>query len=1100
MRHIKILLKTRVLVGLLALASPYVAFGAEFTTLNPPAPAPANPLAGLTFAKILNHQTASGSDIILQAAALPANPDLGVYALTRVGTAANGALAAAGLAIKNPVQINNNAAPANPGGDAYVSPLFGQVPAKALVFGDYVAATVRRGALDNLILVPMVNPQAVISTAYNPALVAAGGDVNPGGPGAGNPPTIAFSRLLDAAGNNSSKIAALAASKDAVFAAVGAGAAEFTAAGNNRGIAKVALTNNVLVQAPFNGANPANIEAAPLSLAAKNDAAAPNIIGAVFNNGGAGAIVGSLQNVPRAGGGNNLPGVVLHYDDTLGRLFVGLKGLRKNAFGNPGGLVGVLVGQPDAANPTRINLRSIFHAPTRDLLDGAVAADQNRHDRVLGIYHDAARGAVGANFGDNRVAQAQNAFVSIHQLKTMHTSTGRSYLIVASEIGGLAVGVANTQRSSGLYFVPIMGKKNSAGATASATQIGKVANADGTAILGGSAAGVAGVPGTSVQELPAAASLAALPLAGLNCITNTVEILDNAQSRVRTVQLLAAQGANGTAYISDLQVLGDSVLVSVTGATADNAKFRGVYQSTAIFNAAGDIVSWTPLQHVSGVTEDASAVSIDRVTGTIMSLNGLGNTFHLSDWITNRAATTELSKLIAKHFPVSQGGVRAVHTFDGSTPTFRGGLIDNTVVAAIPLKALQQEQRCALLVVLGYDKVMVVQTAYNNRVADHYRDTALGGLPTFAGAGNNIQNVFVFDNQGLKDIAPLTCAEVLKIVRNGNDSTEGNIYIGGYNGVCRLEPAGVPATGAGWELRNAVAPNQRGLFNFGVEVVTAGLTFKKLANPALKDVRRIVSTIGTVGGGAPDPAGSRVVAVLGDGYMVARGDQLGFGGVAKVPMADSGPIFDGVLVKNIAAPIPVPPAPGVAVAAVAASESRLILATEKGLVVRDLAAVNPEQTVPLAGGDLPIQLAYMPRSRGGVTGGGTAALNGAGMLYVLAGTQADGDIRVHRYAVIFDGANPVLVPIGDVKPMDVTTFRRYFATDGLQFLFGNDMALDTAEMLNQMLRSSPPGAAPHPLIYAIKGAGLGAFTNSAVRESVTGAWMVPGSFGLVAND
>jgi hypothetical protein len=1091
MRHIKILLKTRVLVVLLALASPTAGFGAELTTVAP------SPLAGLSFSKILNHQTASGSDIILQAAALPANPDLGVYALTRVGTAANGALAAVGLAIKNPVQINNNAPPANPGGDAYVSPLFGRFPAKALVFGDYVAATVRTRTLDNLILVPTVNPQAVISTAYNPALVGAGGNVNPGGPGAGNPPTITFTPLHDAAGNNSSKIAALAASKDAVFAAVGEGAAEFTAGGDNRGIAKVALTNNVLVQAPFNGANAA-VQAAQLSLAAQNDAAVGNIVGAVFNNVGVGAIAGNFATVNL---GRNLPGVVMHYDDTLNRLFVGLKGLAKNVVRNPGGLVGVLVGEPDAVNPTHINLRSIFHAPTRDLLDGVGGADQNRHDRVLGIYHDAARGAVAVAAGDNRVAQGQNAFVSIHQLKTMHTSTGRSYLIVASEIGAFSQAVANTQRSSGLYFVPIMGKKNSAGQTASATQIGKVANADGTAILGGGA-GVPAVRDISVEELGAAQSLLELPLAGLNCITNTVEILDNAESRVRTVQLLAARGDNDIAYISDLQVLGDSVLVSVAGANANNAKFRGVYQSTAIFNAAGDIVSWTPLQRVSGVTENAKAVSMDNVTGAVMSLNGLGNTFHLADWITNRAATTELQQLIAKHFPVSQGGVRAVHSFDGSTPTFRGGLIDNTVVNAIRLKALQQDQRCSLLVVLGYDKVMVVQTAFNNRTADHFRDTNAGGLPTFQGAGNNIQNVFVFDKTNSPDlgkIAPLTCAEVLKIVRDGATSTEGNIYIGGYNGVCRLEPAGVPLDGYGWTLRTA--GGQRGLLNFGAEVFAPAppanaLTFKKLANPALKDVRRIVSTIGTVGGAPAD--GSRVVAVLGDGYMVAQGDQFDFVPVVKVPMPDSGQIFDGVLVKNIAAPIPVPPAVGGFGAHAPADQSRLILATEKGLVVHPLNG-GADQTVPLAGGDLPIQLAYMPRSRGGVTGGGAAALNGGGMLYVLAGTQAGGDIRVHRYAVNFGAPNAVLVPIGDVKPMDVTTFRRYFATDGLQFLFGNDMALDTPEMLNQMLLSSA-GAAPYSLSYAMKGAGLGAFTNAAVRESVTGAWMVPGSFGLVAND
>lgn len=1092
MRHIKIFLKTRVLVVLLALASPYAAVGAE---LNMGAqPAPAN---GVRFSKILNHQTANGSDIILQANQ-PANP--GVYGLTRLATNVTGALAPQGLAVQNSLQVNNTAPTAAAGGPAFVSPLYDNCPQVATMVGDYVAV-VPSADVANLFLVPTTSPASLVTTAHG-ALTAGTAVL---------PPTIAFNPARDAAGNPTGQVAALAAAgATSLFAAVGANGSAFTDPADDRGIAKFTVKNNVLEQAKLNPATPADANATPLSLGAvRADGGAPADVGAVLA-----ADNLANPNVIQAGafGAPGGIGAVVHYDKDLDRVFVGLKGLRKDAAARAGGLVGVLVGQPNGAAGA-LDLRSIFHAPTRGLLD-AGGAEENRHDRVLGIFKSAAGGA--AVVRDKRLAPGDNSFVSIHQLKTMHTSTGRSYLIVASEVGGLTAANAiagpgaNPRLSSGLYFVPIMGNKafDVPKTPAAFDQIGKVANAGGTAILSGGA-GVAAVPGVSVQELAAAGSLAALPLAGLNCITNTVEILDDARSRVRTVPLFAASRGVQSTYISDLQVLGDSVLVSVAStAPAGRTNFKGVYQSTAIFDADGKIVSWTPLQRMSGVADSTRAVAIDNVTGAVMSLNQDGNTFHLADWVQNRPATIELQGLIAKHFPASQGGVRAIHTFDGSTPTFRGGLLPAAQVRQ------QQQNLCSLLVVLGYDKVMVVQTAFNNRIARHYRDTAawtvapahnvgtFGGVAAFGGVvnANDIQNVFVFDNQGLKDIAPLTCAEVLKVVRNGANSTEGNIYIGGYNGVCRLEPAvgAIPLTGAGWELRNAAGAV--GLRNFGDEVVTAGLTFKKLANPALKDVRRIVSTIGTAAA-ALDLAGSRVVAVLGDGYMVARGDQLGFpAAVAKVAVADSGPIFDGVLVKNIAAPIPpAPPALYVPAPHAAADQSRLILATEKGLVVRDLAGANPDQTVPLAGGDLPIQLAYMPRSRGGVTGGGAAALNGAGMLYVLAGSQAGGDIRVHRYAVIFDGANPVLLLIGDVKPMDVHTFRRYFATDGLQFLFGNDMALDTPEMLNQMLLSSA-GAAPYSLTYAMKGAGLGAFTNAAVRESVTGAWMVPGSFGLVAND
>jgi len=105
---------------------------------------------------------------------------------------------------------------------------------------------------------------------------------------------------------------------------------------------------------------------------------------------------------------------------------------------------------------------------------------------------------------------------------------------------------------------------------------------------------------------------------------------------------------------------------------------------------------------------------------------------------------------------------------------------------------------------------------------------------------------------------------------------------------------------------------------------------------------------------------------------------------------------------------------------------------------------------------------------------------------------------VHCYALQFAGANAVL-QAGNVTPFDVQTFRRYFATDGMQFLFGHDAALDSSEVLNQMLFASR-GSAPYPLTYALGNVGLDTFTGAAVREPVTGTWLVPGSFGVVAND
>lgn len=1097
----------------------------------------AGPVGPLTFGKILNNQTATGSDIFLQSTS--AAPD--IFSITRILRTFNAAgraqLSPIGFAPRNPLTVNGTAVPANAaGGPAYVNPLYNQRPAAATVAGDYVAA-VPQASLRPF-FIPIADQKNIITTGYaNPAGITAGTALAA--------PTIAFDPLTDAAGQATAQIRAITAGNgNEIFAAVSSnGVADFTAdAAINRGIARVKLNNNTLQQAlthvqasavgfpaaPALRAGVNGVQATPLDLRAVNAAAAaaapglpaalgalgavaagPDYVGAAFSSAVPGPAV--LASATLANGGVMNPlggtGVVLHYDKELDRLFVGLKGLRKlNPVGREGGLVSVLVGTPaqqvDAGGVPvvgsafdRIVLRSIFHKPVAAVLENTGAAnEENLADRILALYHNPAGGNVHAALVANQVHQTADVFVSVHQLKTMHTSTGRSYLIVASEVGE-RLGIGGARRSNtGLYFVPIMGKRGFLNTgvrmnfDAPADVVGKVCSANHDAIVTIDPAGVVAAAAGAFGTYDAATARAALPLAGTNCISNTIEILHDGASRVRSIPLEARN-------ITDLQVVGDSVFVSVSNGNDGQPQFFGVYQTTALFNAAGNIVGWTPLQRVSG-TDKASALAVDSVNGTVMYLNDGGNTFNLAEWNQNQVATQELLALINQHFPASQGGVRAIHTFDAKTPTFREGLL--SAAGALALNR-QLDQQCALLVVLGYDKVMVVQTAFNNRVAQHFRDAAapIPGRATFAGAGNDIQNVFVFNsttNPDLKKIAPLTCAEVLKVVRNAN-STEGNLYIGGFGGVCRLEPAAIPATGAGWEINNGAGAGT-GLRNFVAE--TAGMTFKKLANAALKDVRKIISTLGAPGA-VNNQDGTHVVALLGNGYVAAQGNDLVLA-AARTPLPLNTKLaFDAVLVKGgldgtVAAPG----------AATNANLSRLILATEQGLVVQEMAAAD-NHLVRLKNDDMPIQLAYEPRDRGGATGGNAFGgyNSGAGILYVLAGSQANGETRIYRFAVQFAPAgNPdqVLQQIGTEKPLSLPTFRRYFGTDGLQFLFGHDMALDTGEMLNQVMLSNP-ASSPLPLTGVLGNVALGSFMAGApVREAVSGAWMVPGSFGLKVND
>jgi hypothetical protein len=819
-------------------------------------------------------------------------------------------------------------------------------------------------------------------------------------------------------------------------------------------------------------------------------------------------------------------GVVMHFSQELNRLFVGFRGLKKDAKAAPGGLVGILVGEPDPVSLSGFKFSSLVHAPSKALFGGD--ADCNSADKLFAIYHGAALGTVDADLATIQLKKTDDPVITIQHLKTMRTSTGRDYLIVA---GSIANGSSGGNRElAGIYAIPLMGQKsfiNAARAanvvsTAAPWQIGKMAAYAGDAILSGGGL-MAADPASNAAVLNVADSTGEFQATSNNYLF---------VARFKGLQGLG-MGALGAPFdvdvtkisnisdIEDLQVVGDSVIVSFARSSNPRLdQLYGVYQSTAVFDETGSVAQWSPLQRVGGAVEPTVAGRMDTASGNLMYVgNGVAggsNIFNISDWTSNKATTQEFSNLVNKHFPAATGGVRGMYTFDKFTPSF------NQATA----------RKMALTIVIGYDKVMIAQTLKSNAPAIHFYDQVpvAGAVPSFAG-GIAEQNVFVFDSPDLKAIAPLTCAEVLNIKEHagpvvpamppapayGGPQANGYIYVGGQKGVCRLEIPGAPVRG--WETVSPVAPNPvTGLSSFKAHY-DANARFVKVANPALKEVTKIISTTG-------DPAAARTLIgvvtnsqiFLADGYPGGVYSNLEL--VLTRPMdtvrEDQTPIFDALFIKHLS-PAPADPA------------ALLLVADAKGIDLHPMVIpvlgvfTDVFSTVSLDDGDTPIQFAYVPRSQallGGeqtdVPGGENidivAGNFGAGMLYVLAGSQATGALKVYRFAVNWDPVPfvpgiPVIPPpanvllrVGDAKPISMSMFRRYFATDGFKFMFGNDMALDTGEMLNMSTLANPTSA-PLPLTWALgSNVGLGSFMSAPVRDAVTGAWMVPGSFGLKAND
>lgn len=506
--------------------------------------------------------------------------------------------------------------------------------------------------------------------------------------------------------------------------------------GGNRGIA---VLNKNLEPVGQGGGTQAKL----LSVAAKDEGAAD--IGVAFKLAAAPTPIDSAC----LGGGEP----VMYWDETLKRMFVGLQGVQRGknnvvaplgagvvtAPDKQGGVVGVLVGEVAV---DQLSFKPILDAPTNAKLTHA-----NLGKAIVGFYADENAGLPGAPDYARDTLQT-----SIYNLRTMHTSTGKHYLIVNGGTGvdagkaalaraavpGTEIYDVNKYQSK-LYALPI----TAGGQLAKKNDLTALADAEGNLTKAGDAAAIIGV-------LPS--------LIG---------------------------GADTDVKPEDIQVFGDSVYVAMAGTRAvgvDAQKERveaGIFSSTALFDKDGLIVSWTPWKRVGGTTDKVYGFGMEPKAATPLYLTETGGTIDTiksSAWGQSSATaahpvSNRLLSDVLKTIFGSSGGVYQLYSFDENTPGFEKG-------------------KFSMMVAVGYDRVALIQTGVWN-----------AGTNTLDQPVNFVvgTNVFVFtadQYQALKDIMPLKCAEVL---RDGATADYGYLYIGGYRGLARFE---LDATHNGW---NSVA-------------------------------------------------------------------------------------------------------------------------------------------------------------------------------------------------------------------------------------------------------------------------------------------------------
>jgi hypothetical protein len=358
--------------------------------------------------------------------------------------------------------------------------------------------------------------------------------------------------LKDADGNNTSGIITLAGmllpdinNKGYIFAAVAPTTSdEAQAFGSaNSGIAVICLTDTL---------NTINL----YQTAANNET--PHLIAATRLDPSSDAV--RINTDPEIG-----PFATMYWDDQLQRLYIGLELTTSTSINS--GAKAVVVGEIE--NCGKLNFHNI--APNAAFEVGS--SDQGH--TIVGTINDTS---------DQKI-------IWIHNLRTMHCSTGPSYLIVN---GGILT--TDDEGNNILYALPLVD-------TCPALEIqGTIANFDSQ--LSDKHTFV--VPATQPADL----TLSTQPAAQVGAGPLPIQ---------------------ASTHISDIEVIGDTVYVSIATVQSSSDE-NGILYSQALFDKTGKIARWTPwtkrafpphaFLNTSCFDKGIQFFAVDAVTGKVWAVDG----------------------------------------------------------------------------------------------------------------------------------------------------------------------------------------------------------------------------------------------------------------------------------------------------------------------------------------------------------------------------------------------------------------------------------------------------------------------------------------------
>lgn len=494
--------------------------------------------------------------------------------------------------------------------------------------------------------------------------------------------------------------------------------------------------------------------------------------------------------------------------------------------------------------------------------------------------------------------------------------------------------------------------------------------------------------------------------------------------------------------VQDLFIINDSVYASVAENRSDNDHESGIFRSTALFDENGNIRAWTSWQRVAGTIDKVYGSGIDINTGNFWYLTesaGNRNTVKVTQWGKSKANAGSMGNGLTKLLfdQFSQENAGVHQLFNFDEET-----------PSITRNAINN--RISFMASLGYKKVALIQTGEGNDIFN----------PTQIEFEKNT-NVFVIEDDALNNLGPICCSEISRVQAENS----GWLFIGGHNGLAVLRQV----DGNGWDGQQDSAK---------LDLATiAGWKFKEIGD--FSQVRKLVARGGFI-----------YVMTLDSIYRIKMDankfkDMNPDDSNAKTITPPPGYLLDMIIYYR------------------AAGDTYLLVATSQGLFYSN--AINDLDedkttiwTRVLLNSGSPLSkpvtdLSFLDVQKGGYTTNGN--------LYVLTADLSLNLATVYRFDIQNGQINPIEEKSGTDYFYSFGELRTNFVTDGS---FGYSMLpkhFSSSKFLRNIRMIDTQG-----FIRSFERNISLDLENSAynigkiVQNTASGAWVVPGDWGIRVNE